>query len=211
MGSAQTTGMWAAKYDGTGLTPLEGPLREEGERGYYTEVVAWLNNTELLLRSARFYSMGYALHADAETGATSLVFDEPFIQAAYAPEYNTWLLSQANDAEASISLILYQYGERTELPADNIGWVWWSSEYDVFFGVDDSKRLYTITPRGKISEMPLEDGWYNQFSLNYSFSVSPDGSRWAWHYPGDSGMGGPVWVGEPMKQPDHLVSIAGGH
>jgi hypothetical protein len=54
--------------------------------------------------------------------------------------------------------------------------------------------------------MPLEDGWYSQFSLNYIFSVSPDGSRWAWHYPGDSGMGGPVWVGEPMKQPNHLVS-----
>ncbi|MBN1311665.1 MAG: PD40 domain-containing protein [Anaerolineae bacterium] len=206
MGSAQTTGMWASKYDGTGLAPLEGPLRENGERGYYTEVVAWLNNTELLLRSAHFYPMGYVLHADAETGATSMVFNEPFIQAAYALEYNTWLLSQANDSEASISLILYQYGERTELLADNVGWVWWSGDYDVFFGVGDDKRLYTITPRGKISELPLENGWYSQFSLNYIFSVSPDGSRWAWHYPGDSGMGGPIWVGEPMKQPIHLVS-----
>ncbi|MBN1427733.1 MAG: PD40 domain-containing protein [Anaerolineae bacterium] len=201
----QPEGLWASKYDGTGLVSLSGSAGRDIEGRYYTQVVAWLNNTELFLRNVRS-SPSYALLANVDTGATSPAIDEPFDQAAYAPEYNTWLLTRIPEPGAEPSLLRYQYGERTEIPEADIKWVWWSDDHDMFFGTGDSRRLYTITPAGKLSEMPLEAGWYKQFDHEYRFSVSADGSWWAWHYPGGSGRGGAVWVGEPMKQPGHLVS-----
>ena len=203
-GGTKPAGMWASKYDGSSLVWL-GTAAGEGIDGRsYVQIVGWLSNTEVILRSAS--SPSYALLGNVETGATSLAIDELFSQVAYAPEYNVWLLSQPRDSGPGTSLILYHNGERTELPTVNIDQLWWSGDYNVFFGVDADKHLYTITPTGKITEIPLENGWYGQLGGSYRFVASPDSSRWAWRYPGDSGAGGPAWVGEPMKQPDHLVS-----
>jgi hypothetical protein len=76
-------------------------------------------------------------------------------------------------------LILYQQGQRREIPGQGIGYVQWIGAYDIFLGHTCDGIPYVITIDGEITEIPVGPGWIHDDMIHKSLEISPDGQKWA--------------------------------
>jgi hypothetical protein len=174
--AASHKNIWVVQSDGANTRLLAGDSEETGLPALYE----WLDETKVSLFTGGVplsqYTYQYTgIHAvDVGTGSDTLIIEEPFVDAAFSKEYNTWLL---RDDERDTPLVLYRSGQRTEIPDDGIGYMWWSSDYDVFFGevMVEDVFYYTLTPGGETAKLVLKG------PMTFDpFVPSPDGKWWGW-------------------------------
>lgn len=196
------TGVWVVKADGTGTSSLI----EEGDAEEYLYYEGWISATKLVLVKRidlpEVYNGNIRL-VDVETGKVDVVLEAPFVNTAFAPEHNTWLLAPSYRPKPEDPLILYKQGQRQEIPSKGIQSIEWLSAHDVFLGQTDDGVFYTITLNGEITEFPMGPGWVHSDLTSYILSISPDGQKWAW-YMDYSGLSN-LWIGAPMAEPAQVL------
>ncbi|MBN1428374.1 MAG: hypothetical protein JXB07_08310 [Anaerolineae bacterium] len=202
-GQPEFMDIWAVKADGTGTTRLI----EEADIKSYLYTKEWISSTEIMLVNQSWNEVeGSDIRiVNLETGETTIVIEEPFDSEAFAAEHNTWLLTTSYDLGSLTPLILYRQGERHVFSSQGISRVQWLSSDDVFLGYTDDYLLYTITPDGKTTEIPMgaewdRRGWY------YSMITSPDGQSWTWYMLDWQAQVSDLWVGDPMTEPVKVMS-----
>ncbi|MBN1427477.1 MAG: PD40 domain-containing protein [Anaerolineae bacterium] len=170
-----------------------------------TRSYGWLNTTEIILSTSDWDTGAAEIYtANIETGETSIILTGTFYRAIFGKEHNVWLLAPHT---VDMPLVLYRYGERTELLDHGIVDAFWSAEDEAFLGWSHQGLLYLIAPTGEVTQAPMQFGAPRPESLP-TRSISPDGQWWAWHENPWATVPKTLWVGAPMTSPG-LCPVAG--
>jgi hypothetical protein len=120
---------------------------------------------------------------------------------AYSVTGDVWLLQPADDESR---LVLYSKGKEQEIALEGILYeFWWSETYDTFFAETFGGQLFTISPLGEVTELPIPPDEDGSRPSAHGVVVSPDGAWWAWqqyHFE-DAPY---LWIGGAMAEPSWI-------
>lgn len=198
MGGPIPLGLWAIRSDGSGKQQLIDNSEKDKEKFSYE---GWMSPTEIALVEWGFEQSDTYNNTlrvvDITSGESRTVFTDSFSDAAYSPEYDTWLLSYYYYVlPEDIRLSLFAQENEHVLPNHEIMHVRWLPRYDIFLAQNVLGEFFTITPTGQMIKLSLES---KSELRTAEVSISPDGSLWAWYY-NYSGATSELWVGDPMQQ-----------
>ncbi|MBN1311116.1 MAG: leucine-rich repeat domain-containing protein [Anaerolineae bacterium] len=145
--------IWSVKSDGAdALLLADNP---EDTKTLY--IYGWFNEAQIILleEDTALHQYKNIQIVSIDTGASTTVVEEPFIDAAYSKEHNIWLLAQPRRSESDTPLIVYKDGQRTEIliPGQRIEYLWWAADRDLFFGGAQDNVVYAITPNGETNRL----------------------------------------------------------
>jgi hypothetical protein len=205
MGFCGLAGLWASRADAGGVTQLIGGTNQGGWLG-------WLSPTEIIVLLAYWGANTDIRIVNIETGSSTPLFSESFLDIAYSPEHNMFLMTKETTPAPNRLLIFYQNGERREVTGYTIKEVRWLSAYNAFLGQTPDGRVFLISPDGTVAEMPAHE-WetYDAQSVNsHSVIVSPDHQWWAQYHSRylTNSSASELWVGPAKTQPSVRLSTS---
>ncbi|MBN1429799.1 MAG: hypothetical protein JXB07_15625 [Anaerolineae bacterium] len=204
MGFCGSIGLWASRADAGGVTQLIG----DWEHGW---VLGWLSPTESIVVLNQWVSEEIRV-VNIETSSYKTLFSESYLDMAYSPEHNMFLMTKETAPAPNRLLVFYQNGERREVTGYTIKEVKWLSAYDAFLGQTPDGRVFLISPDGTVVETPTHK-WdtYDAKSVNsHSVIVSPDHQWWAQCHSrsATNDSASELWVGLAKDQPSVRLSTS---
>ncbi len=214
-GNLNSTGVWAARADGSGIIDLYQP-HSTGET-----FSGWTGpHTFLVYSQMPDSGPGNLRTFNIDTGQSISIWPDPlFPDGANGPGIFAWdpdggtVLILVDHLNSSASLREGMYltdvnGTSPRFLDNRVGYPVWMPELGAFF-VEAADGVIRISPTGEVETGGLPDlGRYVSPLMHVrDLAWSPDGTWWAW--PGSAGLWiGPIGEDAPMQVSDQVVKYA---